>query len=330
VTVLVTGGGGFIGRSIVQALVERGEDVRVFCRGHYPELVSRGVDIHRGDLGDPRAVDDAVSGCEGVFHVAARFDLWGDYEDFFRTNVLGTRHIIEACRSHRVPKLVYTSTPSVVHGGDSVEGVDESAPYPNHFEAHYPATKAVAEREVLDANDAGLSTVAIRPHLVWGPGDTSALPRLVARARAGRLALVGEPKMVDTAFIDDVVAAHLLAYDQLSADSPIAGRAYFITQGEPIRVSKFINDMLGAAGLPAVTRSVPAPVARIAAAVVEGVWRVFGLRSEPPVTRFMVSQLSTAHWYDISAAKRDLGYRPSVSYAEGMRRLEAWASEADL
>ena len=324
-TILVTGGGGFIGRSIVRALLDRGERVRVLCRGDYPVLRDWGVDLQRGDIRDPDVVAAAVEGCDGVFHNAAHIDLWGPYETFFDVNTLGTRHVIEGCKQHRVPKLVYTSTPSVVHSGDAVSDVDESAPYPSHFEAHYPATKALAEQEVLAANSDALSTVAIRPHLVWGPGDSSALPRLVARAKAGRLRMVGRPQWIDTTYIDNAVAAHLAAYDRLAPGSPVAGKAYFITQGEPLEGPTFINDMLDAAGLPPVTRTIPAPLARSAAALAEAIWNTFKLQSEPPVTRFLVSQLSTAHWYDISAARRDFGYDPAVSYAEGMVRLKAWA-----
>ena len=324
-TILVTGGGGFIGRSIVRALLDRGERVRVLCRGDYPLLREWGVDLQRGDIRDPNVVAAAVEGCDAVFHTAAHIDLWGPYETFFDVNTLGTRHVIDGCKQHRVPKLVYTSTPSVVHSGDAVSGVDESAPYPSHFEAHYPATKALAEQEVLAANSDALSTVAIRPHLVWGPGDSSALPRLVARAKAGRLRMVGRPQRIDTTYIDNAVAAHLAAYDRLEPGSPAAGKAYFITQGEPLEGPTFINDMLDAAGLPPVTRTIPAPLARSAAALAEAIWNTFKLQSEPPVTRFLVSQLSTAHWYDISAARRDLGYDPAVSYAEGMVRLKAWA-----
>lgn len=324
-TILVTGGGGFIGRSIVRALLDRGEHVRVLCRGDYPILHEWSVDLRRGDIRDQDIVAAAVEGCDAIFHTAAHIDLWGPYERFFAVNTLGTRHVIDACHRHRVRRLVYTSTPSVVHAGDAVSGVDESAPYPSHFEAHYPATKALAEQEVLAANSDALATVAIRPHLVWGPGDSSALPRLVARAKSGRLRMVGRPQMIDTTYIDNAVEAHLLAYERLRPGSPIAGKAYFITQGEPLEGPTFISDMLDAAGLPPVTRTIPAPLARSAAALAEAVWNTFKLQSEPPVTRFLVSQLATAHWYDISAARRDLGYDPKVSYREGMDRLKAWA-----
>lgn len=326
-TILVTGAGGFLGRSITRALLDRGLSVRSFCRGDYPWMKEAGVEVVRGDVGDAEAVSKAVQGCDAVFHTAARIDIWGPYEDFFRTNTQGTRHVIEACRAHGVGKLVYTSTPSVVHGGDAVSGVDESAPYPDHFEAHYPATKAIAEREVLAANSDTLATVAIRPHLVWGPGDTSMMPRVIAKARTGRVRNIGEPQKIDTVYIDNAVDAHLAAYDRLEPGSAAAGKAYFITQGEPMEGPAFLDDLLGAAGLPPIKKSISVGKARAAATAIEWVWRTFGIEREPPITRFVVSQLSTAHWYDISAAKRDLGYAPRVSYAEGMERLRAWVRE---
>lgn len=325
-TVLVTGGGGFLGRSIIRALLDRGESVRSFARGESPQLREWGVERVRGDIGDAAAVSDAVAGCQAVFHTAARVEMWGPYEQFFRINTLGTRNVIAACRAHGVPKLIYTSTPSVVHGGDSVAGVDESAPYPAHFEAHYPATKALAEQEVLAANDQRLATVAIRPHLVWGPGDTSMMPKVIAKARAGKVRLIGPPQPVDTLYIDNAVAAHLAAYDRLAVGGPPAGKAYFVTQGEPISGHQFLNDLLTANGLAPIDKTVSVGVARTAAAILEGVWRLFRIRSEPPITRFVVSQLSTAHWYDIAAARRDLGYAPRVSYGEGMDRLRAWVA----
>jgi nucleoside-diphosphate-sugar epimerase len=325
-TILVTGGGGFLGKSILRALVERGVTTRTLCRGDhadYPWLREWGVELVRGDVADRETVAAAVDGCEAVFHVAARIDIWGPYAEFHATNTLGTQNVIDACLAGGVSKLIYTSTPSVVHGGDAVDGVDESAPYPDHFEAHYPATKALAERAVLAANCPQLATVALRPHLVWGPGDTSMLPRVLAKARAGRVRMIGAPQKIDTLYIDNAVDAHLAALDRLAPGSALAGRAYFVTQGEPLDGPTFINDLLGAAGLPRVDKTVSIATARTIATIVEWIWTLLRIRSEPPLTRFVVSQLSTAHWYDISAAKRDLGYSPRVGYAEGMQRLRA-------
>lgn len=329
-TVLVTGGGGFLGKSIIRALLDRGIATRSLCRGDYAWLREWGVEALRGDVADAQAVSQAVQGCEAVFHVAARVDIWGPYAEFYATNTQGTINVIEACRAHGVGKLIYTSTPSVVHGGDAVSGVDESAPYPDHFEAHYPATKALAEQAVLAANSAQLSTVAIRPHLVWGPGDTSMMPRVIAKARAGRVRMIGAPQKIDTVYIDNAVDAHLCAYDRLEPGAAIAGRAYFVTQDEPLEGPAFINDLLGAAGLPPVDKTISVGAARAVAAVIEGVWGLLRIKAEPPLTRFVVSQLSTAHWYDISAARRDLGYAPKVSYAEGMERLRAWVQKYPL
>jgi nucleoside-diphosphate-sugar epimerase len=327
VKVLVTGGGGFIGGAIARALQARGDQVRSFSRGDYPELRELGIETVRGDLGDLDAVSAAVEGVDAVLHVAARFDLWGKYEDFHRVNTLGTQNVIAACRTHGVRVLVFTSTPSVVHGGGHVTGADESEPYPDHFEAHYPATKALAEQAVLAANDEALSTVALRPHLVWGPGDNSALPRLIARANVGRVKQVGPPRKIDTCYIDNCVEVHLAALDRLFAEGPsaaCAGKPYFVTQDEPVTGPHHMNSLLKAAGLPPVEARISAGVARVAARAVEGVWKLLGRQTEPPVTRYMVSQLSTDHYYDLTAVKRDLDYAPSVSYDEGMRRLAVW------
>lgn len=320
---LVTGGGGFLGGAIVRQLLARGDAVRSFARGAYPELEALGVEVLQGDLGRPEDVERAVEGCDVVFHVAAKAGVWGTKESFERANVDGTRNVIAACRKAGVGKLVYTSTPSVVSAGGNVEGVDESAPYPTHFEAEYPRTKAIAERLVLDANDGELRTVALRPHLIWGPGDTQFIPRLVARAKAGRLALVGDGKaLVDVIYVDNAAKAHLLACDRLGDDrSPVAGKAYFLSQGEPIAVADMINGLLHAAGLPPVERRIPVWAAELVGSVFETVYGVFRVESEPPMTRFLARQLSTAHWFDISAARRDLGYEPEVSISDGLERL---------
>ena len=321
---LVTGGGGFLGGVIVRLLRERGDDVRSFARGAYPDLEAAGVEVHRGDLGDAAAVARAVEGMDVVFHVAALPGVWGPYQDYHRANVTGTENVLAACRAHEVQRLVYTSTPSVVHEGRDIEGGDESLPYASNFSTHYPRTKAVAERMVLAADSEHLSTVALRPHLIWGPGDNHLVPRIVARGRAGRLRLIGNrPNVVDTVYVDNAADAHLAAADRLAPGASCAGRAYFISNGEPLPLAEITNGILAAAGLPPVTKRIPVPVAIALGGLAELLYRGLRIRREPPLTRFVARQLSTSHWFDISAARRDLGYEPRVSIEEGLRRLAA-------
>lgn len=323
--VLVTGGGGFLGGAIVRRLLARGDQARSFSRGNYPELTAAGVEQYSGDLADATAVDHAVVGQELVFHVAAKPGVWGHKAEFYNANVVGTENILAACRRHGVKRLVYTSSPSVVHHGGDMEGVDESVPYPRHFEAHYPWTKALAEQRVLASNDATLATVALRPHLIWGPGDNHLVPRLLAKARAGKLRRVGHlDKRVDTIYIDNAADAHLNAADRLQVGSPIAGKAYFLAQGEPLPLWDLINRILACADLPPVQRSISPALAWIIGASCEAIFTLGRIQNEPPMTRFMARQLATAHWFDLSAARRDLGYSPRVDVTEGLRRLRAW------
>ena len=323
-TALVTGGGGFLGGAITRLLRQRGRKVRSLTRTAYPWLDDIGVEQSLGDLCDPAAVERAVAGVDVVYHVAAKAGVWGRYADYFATNVTGTENVIAACHKHGVSKLVYTSTPSVVHSGSDMAGVDESAPYPKHFEAYYPETKAIAEKAVLAANGPQLATVALRPHLIWGPGDPHLIPRLLARARENKLRRIGSrPIQVDVTYVDNAAEAHFLAAGKLAPGSPVAGKAYFISNGEPVDLWEFIGRILAEAGLPPVTRTVSAWKARLAGRVLEWVYRGLRLPGEPTMTRFVASQLSTSHWYNISAARRDLGYEPQVSIEEGLRRLGA-------
>jgi len=260
-TVLVTGGGGFLGREVIELLLRRGLTVRSFSRGYYPDLEARGVMQVRGDLADADRVLEACLDCDLVFHVAAKAGLWGRYEDFYSANVIGTRNVIDACRAAGITRLVYTSSPSVVFNGEDMEGVDESVPYATRFKAAYPATKAEAEKMVLAANGSRLATVALRPHLIWGPGDTHLVPGILERGRAGRIRKLGDaPKRVDFTYVTNAAQAHLLAADRLSPGSPIAGRVYFISNGEPVVLWDFIDRLLETAGIPPVSKSVsPSP-----------------------------------------------------------------------
>ena len=324
-TILVTGGGGFLGGAIVRQLVARGARVRTLSRSTYPELTRLGVEQFPGDLADPVATQCAVAGCTVVFHVAAKAGIWGSYDSYHQANVIGTENILAACRQHGVARLVYTSSPSVVFTGRDLEGANESLPYPARFEAPYPQTKALAEQRVLAANSPQLATVALRPHLIWGPGDNHLVPRILARGRAGQLRRIGSrPNLVDSIYIDNAADAHLLAAEKLFPGSPVAGRAYFLSNGEPLPLWTLVNRILAADGQPPVTRSIPTGVAYAAGVVLEFVHRALNLEAEPRMTRFLAHELSTAHWFDLSAARRDLGYEPKVSIDEGLRRLAAW------
>jgi nucleoside-diphosphate-sugar epimerase len=319
---LVTGGGGFLGRAVVRQLVARGDTVRSLARHRYPALDALGVEQLQGDVADPGAVAAAVAGCDVVFHVAAKAGVWGPAAEYHRANFVGTHNVLAACRLHGVRRLVFTSSPSVVGAGHAIEGGDESLPYPRRYLAHYPRTKAQAERAVLAANGPDLATVSLRPHLIWGPGDNHLVPRLIAWAEAGRLRQVGNgSNRVDVTYIDNAAAAHLLAADRLAPGSPIAGKAYFISQGEPVALWPFINRVLALAGLPPVTRRIPAGVAYAVGAALEAAYKLLGRADEPRMTRFVARLLSQSHWFDITAARRDLGYEPAVSIEEGLSRL---------
>ncbi|HET7844131.1 MAG TPA: NAD-dependent epimerase/dehydratase family protein [Xanthomonadales bacterium] len=323
--VLVTGGTGFLGGAVCRVLAARGDAVTSFARSRSAALDALGVAQVTGDVTSLDTLLAALPGHDAVVHVAAKPGAWGRLEDYYAANVTGTDNVIAACSMSGVRKLVHTSTPSVVHAGGDLAGVDESAPIATHFKAHYPATKALAEQHVLAANSPELATVALRPHLIWGPGDNHLLPRLVERARKGRLRFVGkQSKPIDTTYIDNAAQAHVDALDRLAPGAPCAGRAYFISQGSPQPLDQVVNALLRAVGLQPETRRIPYGVAYAAGAVLEAVYGLLRIESEPPMTRFVAEQLATAHWYDISAARRDLGYEPKVTTGEGLGRLAEW------
>ncbi len=321
--VMVTGGGGFLGSAIVRALRERGDRVRSFSRRFHPGLGELGVEQIRGDIADAEAVSSACRGVDAVYHTAAKPPPWGLFRDYFRTNVTGTANVISACLETGVSRLIHTSTPSVIFDGRDLQGVDESVPYPRSYSAAYPRTKALAEQAVIQAGAGALRTIVLRPHQIWGPEDPHFLPRIIARSR--RLKRIGDGKnLVDTTYIDDAAACHLLAADRLRHNPALSGRVYFISQGEPMPAWEIIDAVLKAAGLGPVKGHIPHRAAWAMGWVFEKLYSWLRLPGEPPMTRFVADALGKAHWFDIGAARRDLGYDPEISIAEGLNRLAAW------
>ena len=317
---IVTGGGGFLGRALCLELIRQGHQVTSISRGLYPELKDYGVQTVQADLSESlEHLLEIFSGVEVVFHVAANVKLWGRYQEFHRGNVVSTENVIRICQQVGVPYLVYTSSPSVIADGSDLEGVDESIPYPKNYHAYYPMTKAIAERMVLKASNQSLKSLSLRPHLIWGPGDTSLVPAILERARQGRLVQVGAGQnLVDTTYIDDCVDAHLCAWSALAENPEAAGRAYFISQGEPVNLWAWIAEILERNNLPPIKKQVSAGLAYAAASILELFARIKPSCPEPMFTRFLVAEMSTSHYFDISAARCLLKYEPGRSFREGM------------
>lgn len=318
--VLVTGGGGFLGSHLAARLHARGDVVYVLGRRKY---ALKGIESIQADIRDRGAVFHACKNKDVVFHAAAIPNIWGDKKEFFDINVEGTRNVIDACRKHAVKKLIYTSSPSVVFNKADMKYVDERVPYPESYLCDYPLTKAIAERLVVAANGVdGLLTVSLRPHLIWGPGDPHLVPRILDSARKKKLIRVGDGRnKVDIVYIDNAVEAHLLACDALKPGSPLAGQCYFVSDGEPVVLWDWINNLLAEMKIPPVTHSISYRKAYLLGAMIELAYRLFSISGEPRMTRFIAAQLATSHYFDISRAKRDFQYQPIIGPEEGMRRL---------
>ncbi|WP_057831502.1 2-alkyl-3-oxoalkanoate reductase [Colwellia sp. TT2012] len=331
--VFVTGAGGFLGKAICRLLRLANISVTGFARGHYPELSQMGVTMVQGDISDYSRLKEAMHSCDLVFHVAAKAGVWGSKDDYFQANVQGTENIIHACQEIGITRLVYTSTPSVTFAGVDEAGIDESQPYADNFLNYYAESKARAEQLVLAAStdsnqdvqqNQSLKTVALRPHLIWGPNDPHLVPRVLERARAGKLKLVGkEDKLVDTIYVDNAAYAHILAAIALAKpQANCLGKAYFISNDQPITMAAMLNNILNCADLPPVTKRVPSGVAYAVGATLEWFYTQLNKKQEPIMTRFVAKQLSTCHYFDISAAKKDLGYMPLISIDAGMKQLK--------
>lgn len=319
--VIVTGASGFVGSALVKSLISGGHDVVGISRRPPTGISSRNFSHAAIDLASADNFPTGVfQGVEAVFHTAAKVSMWGRYADFYRTNVLGTKALLKGAQDAGVKKFIYTSSPSVVANGCNLRGVDETQPIPAHHEAFYPATKALAERMVLAANGQAIKTLALRPHLIFGPGDMNLIPTVISKARSGRLKRIGEAEcLADFTYIDDCVTAHVLALDALDKNPSAAGRPYFISQGSPVSLWRWIDLVLAMHGLAPLNRRVSKPSALFAARLMETIAR-FVPFFEPALTRFLVSEMSTDHYFDISAARRELGYEPSCSVIEALGR----------
>lgn len=320
--ILVTGGGGFLGFHIVKKLVAEGHQVTVIGRNVYPKVVELGAQSLAVDIRDRDAVASACAGMEEVYHVAALAGIWGEWQDYFDINVKGTEKVIAACKKQGVKRLVYTSSPSVVFNGESQRDGDESMPYSKSWLTHYPKSKMMGEKLVLKANSEDLKTVALRPHLIWGPGDMHIIPRLVNRAKKGQLARVGTgDNRVDIIYVENAAEAHLLAAKELAESGNCAGRTFFLGQNQPVKLWDFIDKVLEKEGLPPVKRSIPFPVAYGIGSCFEFFYRAFRIKEEPRMTRFVACQLAKDHYYSHKQAEETFGYNASISVDEGLRRL---------
>ena len=314
--VLVTGASGMLGRLTAQALAERGDDVTVLQR----RASGLGLREFRGDVADATVVHRALAGQDAVVHLAAKVNVVGRWPDYVRANVDGTRTVVDVCRAEGVRRLVHVSSPSVAHAGDPLVGVGAEPAEPTHARGHYSRSKALAEQVALAADSAELAVLAVRPHLVWGPGDTQLVGRIVERARAGRLPRLGTgAALIDTTYVDNAAAALVAAVD---ADAH--GEALVVSNGEPRPVLDVLDALCRAAGVPGPRRRVPFPLAWAAGVAVEGVWGATSRRDTTPLTRFLAEQLATAHWFDQRRTREALSWRPTVTLDQGFDRLASW------
>ena len=322
--VLVTGTGSLLLGGIASELVRRGDDVVCLQRRSSAFVGHQNAHQVLADICDADAVAQAAQGCDAIIHGAARVGIVGSQKEFFDTNVTGTKNILQAAEQHSISRLVFVSTPSVAHTGDSLIGAPAGEAEIGRSRSYYAESKAIAERTVLNARNEHLAVVAIRPHLVWGPGDTQLVGRIVERAASGHLAVIGTGNaLVDSTYIDNAISAHIAALDALHIGSACDGMAYVISNGEPRTVNELMRSMCGAAGIPFEPRHVSLAMGIRLGSVIERLWPLMK-SSEPPLTRFVAEQLGTAHWFDQRAVQQDLGWTPQVSLDEGFRRLTQW------
>lgn len=324
--ILLSGATSLIGRHVVAQLLQRGDSVTVVQRG---ASGLAGVEELRCDLSapdEPAALTECMQGKDAVVHLAAKVSVSGRWEIFEATNVQGTRRMIQAAQRAGVPGFVHVSSPSVAHAGKSLVGVQAGKADPENVRGHYARSKALGEQIALAANSEAMRVVSLRPHLVWGPGDTQLTQRIIDRARAGRLVLVGSGlAFIDTTYIDNAASAIVAGIDNIER---AAGRALVISNGQPRTVSEIIGRILQAAGLPSDLRRVPGSVATTAGSAIEYVWQKLDRQDDPPMTRFLAEQLATAHWFDQRETQQLLNWQPAIGLEEGFTSLATYLATA--
>lgn len=335
--VLVTGGSGFLGKYVIKNLLGKGYQVRSMARNPQTEWLLGGVDVYHGDVRNYESVLRATKGIDAVIHTVSKTGIWGTCNDYYTVNVDGTANIIKACNAHSIKYLVYTSTPSVVWNGDSLRGGDESLPYAEKYLCAYARTKAQAEMMVLNADEVGcLSTVALRPHLIWGNDDPHLLPKIIERASQGKLIQVGEGNnCVDMTHVENAAYAHILALEGIM-EGQAAGKVYFISDGKPVNLWLWIDEVLKRLNLPKIKRKISLKNAYFLGFFMEGLYKGLFLKNEPRMTRFLATQLGKSHYFNIQKAENELGYRPIKDVENGFaemiaqfsRQVKAWQSAA--
>jgi nucleoside-diphosphate-sugar epimerase len=321
--VFITGGGGFLGSHIVELLLGEGHEITSYSRGHYPELEKKGVKTIQGGLDDLEKLSAACKDHDVFFHTASKVAMWGKSQDFYDTNVVGTQNALKAAKANGIPHFIYTSTPSVVFGDQSLSGVNEETPYPEKSYSRYGHSKAQAEKWVLEQNGADIKTVALRPHLIFGPRDRNLIPRLVDAAKKGRLKMIGDgTNKVDVLYVENAADAHFKAWQALKErPEMVGGQAYFIGQG-PVVLWDFINDILNHYQVPPVKKKISFQKAfKIGGLIEKGAEILKVYNWHPPMTRFVALQLSKDHYFDHQKAMNDLGWQPTVSVKEALSRL---------
>ncbi len=321
--ILITGGGGFLGRFVARQLRDLNNDVTILGRNRYPFMEKEGFKCIKADICHAESVTNALRGFDEVHHIASLTGISVIRDPFYRINVTGTENIINACKKNNIGKLIYTSSPSVVYSENTTKAITEETPYPEHFLSYYPETKAIAEKLVLDSNQPGkLLTVSLRPHLIWGPEDTNLIPRLLKRALKGKLKIVGNGQnQVDVTYVTNAAKAHCLASEKLYDKSPICGNSYFITNDEPVFLWDFINKIITGVGIRKIEKKISYSTAKTLGKLIESFYSLFKISSEPPMTRFLASQLATTHIYSCEKAKIDLGYIPEITISKGLDLL---------